>query len=87
MAMQPGLVLNAAFVELFIIEEMETKKIMLIRGKIEDAVIAGLGDRKGNFRDDAGGVVGRRPVASHSRGAVYLAFLVRCRVDIHHNVV
>eukprot|EP01048_Picozoa_sp_COSAG05_P012467 COSAG05_NODE_1249_length_5388_cov_42.102477_3_plen_85_part_00 len=80
--MQPGLVLKAAFVELFVIEEMETTKMMLIRGKIEDAVIAGLGDRKGNFKDDAGGVVGRRPDAPVSRGAVYLAFLVRCRVNV-----
>jgi hypothetical protein len=31
LAVQPGLVLKAAFVESFIIEEMETEKMMLIR--------------------------------------------------------
>ena len=58
-------------------------KMMRIKGELEDICIAALDNlgRRGNFRDDAGGIVGKAPMGDVATEGVYLVFLVRCTID------
>jgi hypothetical protein len=80
----PGIGLRAFSVRVCdIVPSMNTDLLMEVRAACESAAIRGLkaANACGNFKDDAGGLVGGRPQAQMADGAIYLVGLLRVRLD------
>ena len=78
----PQCVLEVLHFKIIEIAECTTDQMMDMVTTMETVVIDHLEALRviGNFQDDAGGLVGKRPTAHRSGGGVYLTMLVRRRL-------
>eukprot|EP01043_Picozoa_sp_COSAG02_P054488 COSAG02_NODE_6176_length_3735_cov_7.536565_3_plen_113_part_00 len=78
----PDCVLEVLRFKIIEIAECDTDHMMEMAEYLETMLIDHLEELHacGNFKDDAGGLVGKRPTAHRSAGGVYLTMLVRRRL-------